>query len=644
MILYDVLQGRRVTAAATISREQIRLGYQSSPTWDIKFVSVDMDEGTVTDLDVSDAVAWKAAVDDDFDHDSDPMCRTLNVDIDSSLAADGIISPRLDAATATFLAAVGESETIRAWFELQGLDGAGAVIYEARFEVVATNALDPSGGTPPDPVGDYYTKTETDVLLTAYQPLDAGLTSIAGLTTAADQMPYLTGPDTYATAPLTAAGRALLDDANAAAQLATLGIPLLATSGITGILTLSKAGTTARTATFPDAAITVAGSAAALPADRIVASTTGGLLQALDTATYPSLTELSYVKGVTSAIQTQIGTKVGTAANLTNVGRMVRVSAAGTIGETDISVGAADGVISRAGEIRLSATGANILAVYTAGAKRLSVDENGVLSLRKATPSAWSASFAAVDIGGNCGAMATAAEAAGAQLHIVNNVYFDGAWKRISADEVSSYRQNDGTHVFRVAASGTAGSTVTWTDAATINSTGQLLIGITTPIGLEAVRVALGTIATAGATDVLFGGGSISLGANLGIGVGAWGANAAKVIGIGNGTAPGNAADMVQLYAADQTAGNSCLHLRTENGAVLKLYQQAEITDELTTITHTAPGAPDYAIQDLTDSGGFGFATKDEGNSVLAVIANLQARVNELETTLVNMGFLVDAD
>lgn len=55
------------------------------------------------------------------------------------------------------------------------------------------------------------------------QPLDAGLTSIAGLTTAADRMIYTTAADTYAVATLTAAGRALLDDADAAAQLVTLG-------------------------------------------------------------------------------------------------------------------------------------------------------------------------------------------------------------------------------------------------------------------------------------------------------------------------------------------------------------------------------------------------------------------------------------
>lgn len=77
---------------------------------------------------------------------------------------------------------------------------------------------------------------------------------------------------------------------------------------------------------------------------------------------------------------------------------------------------------------------------------------------------------------------------------------------------------------------------------------------------------------------------------------------------------------------------------------VTPVARQTELTDELTTITHTAPGTPDYAIQDLTDTGGFGFKTKDEGNSVLAVIANLQTRVKELEDKLTAYGLLTDAD
>lgn len=60
----------------------------------------------------------------------------------------------------------------------------------------------------------------------------------------------------------------------------------------------------------------------------------------------------------------------------------------------------------------------------------------------------------------------------------------------------------------------------------------------------------------------------------------------------------------------------------------------AGLTTQLTTITSTAPVTPDYAIQDLTTTTPYGFVTKDEGNSVLAVIANLQVRVAQLETQL----------
>ena len=56
------------------------------------------------------------------------------------------------------------------------------------------------------------------------------------------------------------------------------------------------------------------------------------------------------------------------------------------------------------------------------------------------------------------------------------------------------------------------------------------------------------------------------------------------------------------------------------------------LTTALTTIAHTTPGTPDYNLQNLVQNTGFGFATADEGNSTLAVIANLQARVAALET------------
>lgn len=67
------------------------------------------------------------------------------------------------------------------------------------------------------------------------QPLDAGLTSISGLTTAADQMLYLTGADTYATTSLSVYSRSLLDDADAATARGTLGLGTIATQNANSV-------------------------------------------------------------------------------------------------------------------------------------------------------------------------------------------------------------------------------------------------------------------------------------------------------------------------------------------------------------------------------------------------------------------------
>src|SRR5688572_5782046 len=111
-----------------------------------------------------------------------------------------------------------------------------------------------------------------------YQPLDADLTTIA--------------------ANITAAGHALLDDANAAAQIATLGLDAdIVTLALPANTTISAYGKTL---------VDDADAATALGTLGLTAS--AAELNILDGATL-DVTELNYVDGVTSAIQTQLDGK-----------------------------------------------------------------------------------------------------------------------------------------------------------------------------------------------------------------------------------------------------------------------------------------------------------------------------------------------
>lgn len=68
--------------------------------------------------------------------------------------------------------------------------------------------------------------------------LDAELQALAAVTSAADQFPYFTGSGVATTTTVTAAARTVLDDATVAAMLATMGGAPLASPTFTGTVTL----------------------------------------------------------------------------------------------------------------------------------------------------------------------------------------------------------------------------------------------------------------------------------------------------------------------------------------------------------------------------------------------------------------------
>jgi hypothetical protein len=71
---------------------------------------------------------------------------------------------------------------------------------------------------------DVYSTGQVDTAVATKQPLDSDLTAIAGLTSAADKVPYFTGSATAALATLTSYGRTLIALADAAAGRTALGL------------------------------------------------------------------------------------------------------------------------------------------------------------------------------------------------------------------------------------------------------------------------------------------------------------------------------------------------------------------------------------------------------------------------------------
>ena len=95
------------------------------------------------------------------------------------------------------------------------------------------------------------------VIGTDVQAYDAGLTSIAGLTTAADRYIYTTSNDVYTTGVITSFGRSLVDDADASTSRTTLGVVI--GTDVAAIASPTFTGTVNAAALILSGALTVAG-------------------------------------------------------------------------------------------------------------------------------------------------------------------------------------------------------------------------------------------------------------------------------------------------------------------------------------------------------------------------------------------------
>lgn len=209
------------------------------------------------------------------------------------------------------------------------------------------------------------------VIGTDVQAFDAELAALAGLTSAADKGIQFTGAGTAGTFDLTAAGKALLDDADAAAQRTTLGLAigtnvqafdaeLAAIAGLTSAADKGIQFTGAGTAATFD--LTAAGKALLDDADAAAQRATLGLV--IGTNVQAQDAELSAIAGLTSAANKGIQfTGSGTAAtyDLTAAGKALLDDADAAAQRTTLGVDAAgDVTITAAPGSNLTASGVKI--------------------------------------------------------------------------------------------------------------------------------------------------------------------------------------------------------------------------------------------------------------------------------------------
>jgi hypothetical protein len=120
------------------------------------------------------------------------------------------------------------------------------------------------------------------------------------------------------------------------------------------------------------------------------------------------------------------------------------------------------------------------IADFTAGATRLIIDSSGNFGLGVA-PSAWS-SFKSLQIG-DVGAVASADfTGSNVQTLLGNNVYYgSGGFYYIKASVAAMYRMVGKTHAWSYAESGSAGGAISFTTPMTLDASGNLGIGTTSP-------------------------------------------------------------------------------------------------------------------------------------------------------------------
>jgi hypothetical protein len=146
------------------------------------------------------------------------------------------------------------------------------------------------------------------------------------------------------------------------------------------------------------------------------------------------------------------------------------------------------GYVGRASDLSTSGAASDLavrstnklwLVAGSSGASSAVLDSSGNLGLG-VTPSAWTASVNALQL--QTGAFYSYASGTTSNFYMLTNAYFNGTNNIYKASNYATqYLQSAGQHIFYTAPSGTAGNAITFTQAMTLDASGNLGVGTTTP-------------------------------------------------------------------------------------------------------------------------------------------------------------------
>ena len=142
---------------------------------------------------------------------------------------------------------------------------------------------------------------------------------------------------------------------------------------------------------------------------------------------------------------------------------------------------------------------ADTFAVTTGGTERFRIDSSSNVGVA-VTPSAWNSAVPALQVKGVSGIYG----AGSSEFGSVQNCFYNasGQWIYGTTAAAGKYAISAGVHQWYIAPSGTAGNAITFTQAMTLDASGNLLVGLTTAgtTAAKTIQIANGTAPTANVT------------------------------------------------------------------------------------------------------------------------------------------------